>query len=174
MQRNQPVDTDALGPTATVAASNSVDPKSPRSVDGRAVAIGVTRGVRRMLAALGQASLTEVGLRNGRRADIMAIDPQGGITIVEVKSSSADFRSDHKWPDYTDFCDRYYFAVPEHFPLEMVVPPSGLIVADAYEATIVREPPAQHLVAARRKALHLRFALLAAARLHRIEDPALP
>ena len=127
-----------------------------------------------MLAALGQASLTEVGLKSGRRADIMAVDTQGSITIVEVKSSVADFRADQKWADYAAFCDLYYFAVPEGFPLALIPPTVGLIVADGYEAAVLREPPEHRLAAARRKSLHLRFALLAAGRLHRIEDPALP
>ena len=150
--------------------------EAPRAAatDGRTIAAAITRGVRRALAALGQASLTEFILKTGRRADIMAVDAQGGITIVEVKSSVADFRADHKWPDYTAFCDRYYFAVPEGFPLALIPPPWGLIVADAYDAAVLREPPEHRLAAARRKALHLRFALLAAGRLHRLEDPALP
>ena len=142
--------------------------------EGRAIAAQVTRGIRRMLAALGQSSLTEVGLKSGRRADIMAIDAHGAITIVEVKSSVADFRGDHKWADYVAFCDRYYFGVPEGFPLTLIPPSAGLIVADGYEAAVLREPPERRLAAARRKALHLRFALLAGGRLHRIEDPALP
>ena len=146
---------------------------APPPANGRAVAAAVTRGVRRALAALGHASLTEFMLKTGRRADIIAVDAQGGITIVEVKSSVADFRADHKWPDYTAFCDRYYFAVPEGFPLALIPPPSGLMVADAYDAAVLREPPEHRLPAARRKALHLRFALLAAGRLHRLEDPAL-
>jgi hypothetical protein len=146
----------------------------PAQPQGRAVALGITRGVRRALAALGQASLTEVILKTGRRADVMAVDGQGGITIVEVKSSIADFRADRKWPDYTAFCDRFYFAVPEGFPLSLIPPPWGLIVADAYDAAMLREPPEHRLAAARRKALHLRFALAAAGRLHRLEDPVLP
>jgi hypothetical protein len=141
---------------------------------GRAVAAEVTRGVRRALAALGHASLTEFVLKTGRRADILAMDGQGGIAIVEVKSSVADFRSDRKWPDYTAFCDRFYFAVPEGFPLPLIPPPWGLIVADGYDAAVLREPPEHRLAAARRKALHLRFALAAAGRLHRLEDPLLP
>lgn len=131
----------------------------------------VTRGVRRALAALGHASLTEFVLKTGRRADIFAVDAKGFITIVEVKSSVADFRADRKWEGYGEFCDRFYFAVPDGFPQELIPDHCGLMIADAYDATVLREGPATPLAPARRKTLLLRFGRLAAERLHRLEDP---
>ena len=81
---------------------------------GRAAAI--VRGVQLMFAELGLASLTEVGLANGRRADLMAVGRRGEIVIVEVKSCLQDFRTDQKWPEYAPYCDRFYFAIDCDFP----------------------------------------------------------
>src|SRR5690606_22384146 len=97
----------------------------------------------------------------------------GGLAIAEVKSCLADFRSDRKWPEYLDWCDRFYFAVAEDFPAEIVPESCGLILADAYEARILREPEARPVAPARRRALVMRFAQTAAGRLHRLEDPGL-
>ncbi len=133
----------------------------------------IKRGVRRTLAAHGLTSLTEFTLKGGRRADIVAIDGKGRLTIVEVKSSVADFRTDSKWPEYREYCDLFYFAVTAEFPLQLIPEDCGLIVADAYEASIIRYAPEQVLSAARRRSVLLRFAAAAAARLHRHEDPGL-
>ncbi len=133
----------------------------------------IKRGVRRTLAAHGLASLTEFTLKGGRRADIIAVDGKGRFTIVEVKSSVADFRADSKWPEYRDYCDLFYFAVRADFPQELIPESCGLLVADAYEASILREAPEQPLNAARRRSVLLRFAAATAGRLHRIEDPGL-
>lgn len=129
------------------------------------------RGVGRALAQLGYAGLTEFPLASGRRADILALGRSGDSLIVEIKSSIADFRSDRKWPDYQDWCDRLYFAVSPAFPRELIPEECGLIVADAFGATILREAPVRPLNAARRKAVMLRFARIGASRLHRLLDP---
>lgn len=131
----------------------------------------LARGVCRALAALGYASLCEFPLRNGRRADILALGPVGEFVIVEIKTSPADFRADRKWPHYRDYADRFYFAVPIHFPAALIPEHCGLMVADAFGAQVLRDGPAAPLAAARRRALTLRFAQVAAARLSRILDP---
>lgn len=131
----------------------------------------VTRGTRRHLAQSGYATVTELSLKGGRRADIMAIDAKGIVTIVEVKSSVADFRTDGKWFDYGPYCDFFYFAVPAGFPVDLIPGACGLIIADAYEAVIERHPETTPLNAARRKAVLLRFAQAAAGKLWRLEDP---
>ena len=125
----------------------------------------IARGVLRLLHDYGFAGVTEMTLANGRRADIAAIGPGGEISIVEIKSSVADFRSDQKWPEYRPFCDRFYFAVAAHFPQDLIPEETGLIIADAYGGAVIREPDVEKLAAARRKAVTLRFARLAAARL---------
>ncbi len=133
----------------------------------------LARGICRALAHRGFATLNEVSLANGRRADVLALGRDGEIIIVEIKSSVADFRSDRKWPEYREFCDRLYFAVPSGFPLELIPEECGLIVADAFGAAILREPSSEPLAAARRRAVLMRFALLAAGRLRRQLDPGI-
>jgi hypothetical protein len=124
----------------------------------------VTRGAARLAGALGWAPLLEVVLPNGRRADIMALSARGRIAIVEVKSGIEDFRADHKWGDYLPFCDAFYFAVAPEFPQGVLPAEPGLIVADAFGGTVAREAPDSPLAPARRKALTLAFARLAATR----------
>jgi hypothetical protein len=132
----------------------------------------VTRGAGRLLADLGYAPLLEVGLPNGRRADIMALGPRGEIAIAEVKSGLEDFRTDRKWGDYLPFCDAFYFAVAPEFPREALPGEPGLIVADGFGGAVLRPPPATPLAPARRKALTIAFARLAAVRAYL--DPAHP
>lgn len=131
----------------------------------------IVRGARRALAERGYRSLGEVRLKSGRRVDVLGVNSAGDIVIIEVKSSVADFRADQKWPEYRDFCDSFYFAVGDDFPLDLIPEDCGLMVADAYGAAVLREPPMARLNAARRKGLILDLALAASGRLHRIEDP---
>ncbi len=124
----------------------------------------VTRGAARLLSALGYAPLAEFPLPNGRRADLMALGPKGELVIVEVKSSVEDYRTDRKWGDYGPFCDAFYFAVPPEFPREILPEEPGLIAADGFGGAVLRPAPVTPLAPARRKALTLAFARLAAFR----------
>jgi hypothetical protein len=134
----------------------------------------VVRGVSRMLLDRGYAPLSEFTLPNGRRLDVAAISDAGDIAAVEIKVSLADFRADEKWTEYLEYCDRYYFAVPEGFPLEILPDAHGLIVADKFGAAIVREAPHSPITAARRKSLLIRFGRTAAERFVRAADPFAP
>lgn len=134
-------------------------------------ASALVRGLGRLFAARGLASVSELTLANGRRVDVAAIDGAGGIVFVEIKVSVADFRVDAKWPEYLPFCDAFYFAVPDTFPRALVPDEAGLIVADGYGGAILREAPSNPVSAARRKAVLLRFAHCAASRLRRQIDP---
>ncbi|MET0259153.1 MAG: MmcB family DNA repair protein [Methylobacterium sp.] len=136
-----------------------------------ATALHVQRGVRRLFSEMGCVSLPEFSLANGRRADVIALCPAGRLTIVEIKSSVADFRADRKWPDYRDFCDRFFFAIPDTVPESLIPEACGLIVADAFGAAILRTPADHVLSGARRKAVTLRFAHSAAGLLHTLADP---
>ena len=125
---------------------------------------GVTRGALRLFEALGYATLLEVPLPNGRRADLMGLGPKGEIVIAEVKSSLEDYRCDQKWPEYAPYCDAFYFAVPPEFPREIIPDEPGLIAADGFGGAVLRPAPVSALAPARRKALTLAFARLAAFR----------
>ena len=142
--------------------------------DGRQsqTALGIRRGVGRLLRDYGFAPLYEMGLANGRRADVMAIGGRGEIWIVEIKSSVADFRCDQKWPDYRDYCDRLFFAVQPSFPIDILPADTGLVLADRFGGEVVRDAPEHLLAPARRKALLLSFARAAALRLAFALDPA--
>ena len=143
--------------------------------DGRQspTARAVQRGVLRHLAARGIVGITEFSLASGRRADILALDGRGEIAIIEIKSSVQDFRTDGKWPEYRAFCDRLLFAVPLDFPVDILPEETGLLVADAFGAEMLRDAPRHALPAATRKALTLRLARTAANRLAALYDPDL-
>ena len=144
----------------------------PAAALTRANAAGmIARGLTRSFAAHGLVTLPEFTLRSGRRADLVCLDAKSRITIVEIKSSIEDFRTDQKWPDYLEYCDHFYFAVPESFPQELIPEDQGLMVADGYGATVIRESAAFALNAARRRALVLQFAQAAAQRLQSLIDP---
>jgi hypothetical protein len=131
----------------------------------------IFRGVRRALIERGMVSLIEFPLPCGRRADVVAFDDNGAIAIVEVKSGVPDFRTDQKWPEYRDWCDTFYFAVDDAFPVELIPESCGLFIADAFGAALVRESPVVRLAGARRASLIRRAATIGLRRLHRIEDP---
>ncbi len=117
--------------------------------------------------------MTELGLADGRRADIVALGPDGTIVIVEVKSSVADYRADAKWRCYRSFCDRLIFAISAAIPVTVMPDEAGLIVADAYGAELVRDAVEHRLSPATRRAMFIRFGQAAADRLHRLGDPEL-
>ena len=147
--------------------------------DAPLAAQDVARGVTRLFFNRDMFGICEVPLPNGRRADMMAIDSSGLITIVEIKVSRADLLGDCKGPAYLDYCDHFFWAVPAGFDLapfdqDGLAPEScGLLVADRYDAAVIRDAPLRKLAAARRKAETLRFARRAARRLVGDLDPAL-
>jgi hypothetical protein len=135
-------------------------------------ALLIRRAAARLCIQLGWAPLHEVTLPNWRRADILALRPDGGFACIEVKSGLRDFLTDAKWHEYREFSDALYFAVDADFPHAMLPAETGLIVAAELEAVLVRDAPAHRLSAATRRALTQRFATLAALRLAAAEDPA--
>lgn len=146
-------------------------------IDERLCAADVARGVQRMWLRHDIVAAPEVGLGSGRRADLMAVDARGQITIVEIKVSRADLLGDGKWRDYLQHCDRFYWAVPAGFdctPLDwpdMLPERTGLIVADRYDAAILREAVVHGLTAPARRRETLAFARRAARRLLYTVDP---
>ena len=131
-------------------------------------AADVARGVSRLLIQEGFSPILEFTLANGRRLDVAALGGDGTMVGVEIKVALADLRGDQKWPEYLEFCELFYFAIPPDFPDEYVPSGTGLIVADRYGGAIVRPSPRTVLHPSRRKAVTLSFARVAAERLSQI------
>ena len=131
----------------------------------------LARGVTRHLASLGFATVEEFVPTRGLRVDVMALSPKGALWVVECKSSRTDFQTDHKWDGYLAWCDRYFWAVDQDFPTDLLPEESGLLIADAYDAEIIRMAPEAPLTPARRKMMIQKFATHAARRLQALRDP---
>ena len=146
----------------------------PQIVDLRQspTALKVQRGVMRLGRATDEGGgLAEGPLANGRRADVLGVGPRGEIWIVEIKSSLIDYRVDAKWPNYKDYCDRFFFAKPPELEAEIFPADEGLIVADGHGAEILRQAEDFLLPSARRRAMLLRLVRLGAHRVHQLMDP---
>ncbi|NKB51666.1 MAG: MmcB family DNA repair protein [Rhizobiaceae bacterium] len=138
-------------------------------IDGRQSqrALMIRTGVERYFTDAGWATLPELTLPTGRRADLVALSGKGQVCIVEVKSSVADLKADNKWPEYHDYCDELIFATLADVPAEIFPEAAGFMVADAHGAELLRPPPLEKMAAARRKVVHLAFARASAQRLAR-------
>ncbi|MBT9372760.1 MmcB family DNA repair protein [Rhizobium sp. CSW-27] len=143
-----------------------IGPNNPL-IDGRQSnrALMVRRGVQVLMNEMRHAVIAEMTLANGRRADLITLNAKGEIWIIEIKTSVEDFRTDRKWPDYRDFCDRLFFATHRDVPADIFPADCGLILSDGYGAHLLREAPEHRLAPAARKAVTLQFARLAAQRL---------
>ena len=131
----------------------------------------LARGVARALRALDFVTVEELVPVPGLRVDLMALGPKGEVWVIECKSGRADFHSDQKWQGYLEWCDRFFWAVDGDFPTELLPEGTGLILADAYDAEIVRMGPEVPLAGARRKVVVQKFARQAALRLQGFRDP---
>lgn len=141
-------------------------------LDGIAPGFLLARGVARHLLSHDFMSLTEFVPTSGLRVDVMALGPKGELWIVECKSCRADYLGDRKWQNYLDWCDRFFWAVDEAFPTEILPTEGGLMLADPYDAEIMRMGEERRLAPARRKMLVQMFARHAARRLQSLRDPA--
>ena len=131
----------------------------------------LARGVCRHLLQLGFSCVEELVPDRGLRVDVMGLGPKGEIWVVECKSSRTDFQTDQKWQNYLSWCDRYFWAVDEDFPTDLLPDDTGLIIADPYDAEVIRMAPEDKLPPARRKVLTAKFARHAALRLQCLRDP---
>jgi hypothetical protein len=131
----------------------------------------LARGICRHLISHNFVAIEEFVPDRGLRVDVMALGPKGEIWVIECKSSRADFQTDKKWQGYLEWCDRYFWAVDEDFPTELLPHETGLIIADSYDAEIIRMGPEDKLAPARRKVLTKKFARHAARRLQAFRDP---
>jgi hypothetical protein len=131
----------------------------------------LARGVGRLLGEMGYAALCEMRVGKGRRVDVIGLNRRGQFAIVEIKVSAADLRADHKWPEYLDYCDDFYFAVPAGFDRRLLPVETGMIVADRYGGAVLRRAETVKMAPATRRVQTVRFARYAANRLRRFEDP---
>lgn len=131
----------------------------------------LARGVCRHLLTHDFVTVEELVPARGLRVDVMALGPRDEIWVVECKSSRADFQADAKWQGYLEWCDRFFWAVDETFPTELLPPGTGLMIADGYDAEILRMPSETRLPPARRKVMMRKFARHAALRWHGARDP---
>lgn len=147
--------------------------ESPLTVDLPDLMPGqrLARGVARHLLSHDFVTVEEFVPTPGLRVDLMALGPKGEVWVIECKSCRADFTADRKWQGYLDWCDRFFWAVDAEFPVEMLPDATGLILADGYDAEILRMGPERKLAGARRKALLQGFARVAALRLQGLRDP---
>lgn len=146
----------------------------PPIIDGRQseTALRVQRGTMRLMRErFDFCCYAEVSLASGRRADVLGVGPKGEIWIIEIKSSLQDYQVDKKWPEYHEFCDRFFFAKPPELDGDIFPEDQGLIVADGHGAEIIRNTDEDKLSAARRKAMMLRIARMGADRIHQLMDP---
>lgn len=131
----------------------------------------LARGVCRHLRSLDFVSVEELVPTRGLRVDVMALGPKGEVWVIECKSSRADFMSDNKWQGYLEWCDRFFWAVDADFPTDILPEGTGLIMADAYDAEVIRMSPEDKLAPARRKVMVQKFARTSAMRLQGMRDP---
>ncbi|WP_420838878.1 MmcB family DNA repair protein [Aliiroseovarius sediminis] len=131
----------------------------------------LARGVCRHMLAHGFVTVEELVPTRGLRVDVMALGPKGEIWVIECKSSRVDFMSDQKWQGYLEWCDRYFWAVDGDFPTDLLPEGTGLIIADSFDAEIIRMAPEDKLPPARRKMMVQKFATHAARRLQGFRDP---
>lgn len=133
----------------------------------------LARGVCRHLLTHDFVTVEELTPTGGLRVDVMALGPKGEVWVIECKSGRNDYLTDHKWQGYMEWCDRFFWAVDADFPTELLPEATGLIVADAYDAEIIRMAPEVKLPGARRKVMVQKFARHAAIRHHAVRDPQL-
>ena len=133
----------------------------------------LARGVCRALRALDFVTVEEMVPTPGLRVDVLALGPKGEVWVIECKSGRVDYLTDRKWQGYLEWCDRFFWAVDADFPTDLLPDGTGLILADAYDAEIIRMGPDTPLAPARRRVMLQKFARHAASRLQALRDPGI-
>lgn len=133
----------------------------------------IARGVCRHLKQYNFACIEEFVPIKGARVDVIAVGPRGEIWIIECKSSPADYIQDQKWKKYLPFCDRYFWAVPQNFPTNILPTDDGLIIADPYDAEIIRFGSENKMNPQKRKIIITKIARNASDRLRLFVDPSM-
>jgi len=118
----------------------------------------ITDAIARSYYEQGNGVLREFKLRLRRRVDLAIINDKGWITIVEIKSSLEDFRSDKKWGEYIEWADQFYFGVAHNFPINILPKEHGIITTDGFDIYEAHPSPVHKLSGSRRKNLTRRMA----------------
>ena len=145
----------------------------PNVAEPAPTAARIRRGVVRLLDNLSYRTLVEMRLSSGRRVDVIGLDARGRFAVVEIKTSLADLRGDQKWQEYLPYCDDFYFAVANDFPLDAVPDETGVIIADRFGGEVIRPSPRRAMATAARNRQTLLFAHTAGARLFRLQSTSL-
>jgi hypothetical protein len=155
--------------------TSPVSPVAPQATPLAMMLPGMVlaRGVCRHLLGHNFVTVTEFVPTPGLRVDVLALGPKGEVWVIECKSGRADFHADRKWQGYLDWCDRFFWAVDADFPTDLLPLDTGLMVADGYDADIIRMAPEVKLAGARRKTMVQAFARHAALRWHQARDPGI-
>ena len=113
----------------------------------------ITDAIARSYYGQGDGVLREFRLKVRRRVDLIAMTNKGLITIIEIKSSPEDFRSDKKWGEYIEWADRFYFGVGDNFPIDILPKEHGIIKTDGFDCHEARPSPVNKLNGSRRNTL---------------------
>ncbi|MEO1043962.1 MAG: MmcB family DNA repair protein [Pseudomonadota bacterium] len=168
-------DADSSASGATIPLSGT-DQGQTTLLNGAAA---VARGAIRFFARNDIWLVPEVSLPNGRRCDLVGLDPKGAVTIIEIKTARSDLLGDDKWTEYLDYCDRFYWALPPEFEhglvdREVFQPQrTGLVVADSYDGELVRAAARHALAAPRRNVMVRELARVTMRRAAQLADPQL-
>ena len=113
----------------------------------------ITDAIARSYYEQGDGVLREFKLRVKRRVDLITLNDEGLITIIEIKSSVSDFRSDKKWNEYIDWADQFYFGVGHNFPIDILPKEHGIITTDGFDIYEAQTSPVQKLNGSRRNTM---------------------
>ena len=127
----------------------------------------ITNAIARSYYGQGDGVLREFKLRNRRRVDLVIINEKGWITIIEIKSSPEDFRSDRKWGEYINWADQFYFGVAHNFPIDILPKEHGIITTDGFDVYEAQPSPVHKLNGSRRNNLMRKMAKASMRRMER-------
>lgn len=98
---------------AKIPKSSSSKPRVLSSMTRKEVADTLKYAAVMYFSKKGYAVNLEQGVNKWgqKQADVLALNLKSEIVIGEVKSCYSDFKSDRKWKDYLQYCNKLYFIV---------------------------------------------------------------
>lgn len=108
-----------------------MSPEESRPIVTRGLIAAAFKFLRKKYYHKTVALFKEVALSEQFRADILCLSYDDEVVIFEVKSCRADFMTDHKWKNYLDYCNYFYFVTVPDAILPSDIPENiGLIYFD--------------------------------------------